>query len=120
MAINVSERALRELKREIEAGGLSPATTFLRLGVKGGGCSGLSYSLDIETEISPSDKVFEFTLPESEEDAPKLKVLVDPKSYVFLVGSTIEYIEEGFKRGYIVINPNAKSTCGCGSSFQPE
>jgi len=81
----------------------------LRVGVKGGGCSGLSYNLAIDTEQRPGDQVFE---------AEGVKVFVDTKSFLYLNGSTIDWKDEGLmQRGFTFINPNSSGDCGCGESF---
>ncbi|HXG65512.1 MAG TPA: iron-sulfur cluster assembly accessory protein [Blastocatellia bacterium] len=95
---------IREIMREqgIVEGGL-------RVGVKGGGCSGLGYTLSIDTDQQPGDRVFEFD---------GVKVFVDRKSYLFLSGSTLDYKMEGLmQRGFIFSNPNSTGDCGCGESF---
>lgn len=104
--INVSETALKEVKRLMQAQELQIA--FLRMGVRGGGCSGLSYSLEFDTELGPHDKVFEYD---------GVKVAVDAKSYLYLNGTTLDYVTQGLSGGFTFVNPNAKSSCGCGSSF---
>lgn len=81
----------------------------LRVGISGGGCSGLSYSLAIDTEERPGDKVFE---------ADGVKVFVDTKSFLYLNGSTIDWKDEGLmQRGFTFVNPNSSGSCGCGESF---
>ena len=81
----------------------------LRVGVKGGGCSGLSYTLSLDSEERPGDKVFE---------AGGVKLLVDMKSYLYLNGSRLEWKNEGLmQRGFAFINPNESASCACGESF---
>ncbi len=80
----------------------------LRVGVKGGGCSGLTYTLSIDTEARPEDKVI---------DENGVKLFVDKKSYVFLAGTVLEYSDGLNGKGFVFNNPNAKTTCGCGTSF---
>ena len=109
MAIKVTENALKKLKKLLDAQGVTTLRVFLRIGVKGGGCSGLSYSLDWDTQKEPDDRIFEFTLPDTAESDPKLQVLVRPKSYLYLNGITLDYAEQGLTEGFIFINPNAKS-----------
>ena len=81
----------------------------LRVGVKGGGCSGLSYTFSWERESKIGDEVFEG--PEGS------KIFVDKKSYLFLKGTMLDYDTELMTKGFVFNNPNAKQTCGCGSSF---
>ena len=80
----------------------------LRLGVQGGGCSGLSYVIQFDSEQRPQDHVFDFD---------GAKVFVDPKSLVYLNGMTVDYKSDLMQQGFVLHNPNAKHTCGCGTSF---
>ncbi|MFY9462163.1 MAG: iron-sulfur cluster assembly accessory protein [Candidatus Sungiibacteriota bacterium] len=116
MAVTITETALKKIKEGMTASNLDPQSAFLRMGVKGGGCSGFSYALGFDTEQAPKDKLFEFTFPGAADDKPKLKVLVDLASYLLLNGVTLDYSTEGLG-GFHFINPNAESSCGCGSSF---
>lgn len=106
MAVNLTEAAVQQVKQLIEEQKLQ--NVFLRMGVKGGGCSGLSYSLEFDTEIGSHDKVFE---------VDGVKVVVDAKSYLYLIGTTLDYVTQGLTGGFTFQNPKAKSTCGCGTSF---
>ncbi len=106
MAINLSESAVKQVKQLIEGQNLEGVV--LRMGVKGGGCSGLSYNLEFDTEIGPHDKTFEID---------GIKVAVDAKSYLYLNGTTLDYVTQGLTGGFTFVNPQAKSTCGCGTSF---
>jgi iron-sulfur cluster assembly protein len=106
MAVNVSEAALKQVKQLMEAQHLN--NVVLRMGVKGGGCSGLSYSLEFDTEVGPHDKLFEID---------GVKVACDAKSYLYLNGITLDYVTQGLTGGFTFVNPNAKSSCGCGTSF---
>src|SRR5438270_2377193 len=87
----------------------NPAPAGLRVGVVGGGCSGFSYSMSFENEAGMMDKVYEFD---------GLKVFVDATSVMYLNGATVDYVESLEGAGFKFENPNVKSTCGCGSSFQ--
>jgi len=80
----------------------------LRLGVQGGGCSGYSYVVRIETAPRPKDQIFDFG---------GVKVFVDPKSLKLLQGLTLDYRESLMQSGFVFENPNAKKSCGCGTSF---
>lgn len=106
MAIYLTPNAVRQVKRLIEEQKLK--NVVLRTGVKGGGCSGLSYILELDNTTTEQDKVFEID---------GIKVVVDKKSYLYLVETTIDYITEGLTGGFIFKNPTAKSSCGCGTSF---
>jgi iron-sulfur cluster assembly protein len=81
---------------------------FLRMGVRGGGCSGMTYDLQFDSELRKHDKQFE---------VDGVKVVVDVKSYLYLNGTTLDYVTQGLTGGFTFVNPNAKSSCGCGTSF---
>ena len=95
---------------------LDRATTHLRVGVKGGGCSGFSYILDLTEAKKEGDEQwnFDFTVDDS---TFKISVICDPKSYLYLNGTTVDFKDEVMGRGFVFENPNATTTCGCGSSF---
>src|SRR5688500_6417508 len=107
MALNLSENASKQVKQLKTAQNL-PETVFLRVGVKGGGCSGMSYQLEFDSEIGPHDKEY---------DIEGVKVVCDKKSYLYLNGTTLDYVTQGLTGGFTFVNPNAKSACGCGTSF---
>ena len=109
MAISLTEKAAGEIKSIIKEQGLDNDKTRLRVGVKGGGCSGFSYMLDL-TEEAKGDS-------DEELDSNGVKILVDMKSYLYLNGVEIDFKDEVMGRGFVFKNPNATSTCGCGSSF---
>lgn len=119
MPILLTENALKKIKELMETNNpkFEATTTFLRMGVKGGGCSGFSYLLEFDGEITANDKVFEFSLPETADTEPKLKVVVDKKSYLYLNGTTLDYTTVGLESGFKFDNPKVKSSCGCGTSF---
>ncbi|HXG05036.1 MAG TPA: iron-sulfur cluster assembly accessory protein [Candidatus Binatia bacterium] len=107
MAVTLSEAAIKQVKELKKAQNLGDEV-FLRMGVRGGGCSGMSYALEFDTERGPHDRVFE---------VDGVKVVVDAKSYLYLNGTTLDYVQQGLTGGFTFVNPNAKSTCGCGTSF---
>jgi iron-sulfur cluster assembly protein len=107
MAVALSETARKQVQQLKEAQKL-PDTVFLRMGVKGGGCSGMSYLLEFDSEKGPHDREFE---------VDGVKVVVDKKSYLYLNGTTLDYVTQGLTGGFTFVNPNAKSSCGCGTSF---
>jgi iron-sulfur cluster assembly protein len=109
MAVTLTETAAREIKTIIDQQELNPASIRLRVGVKGGGCSGFSYILDLTENARDTDEIF---------DQHGVKVVCDPKSFLYLNGVTIDFKDEIMGRGFVFNNPNASSTCGCGSSFQ--
>jgi iron-sulfur cluster assembly protein len=106
MAVELSPAAVKRVKALMESQKLDNA--FLRMGVKGGGCSGMSYNLEFDTELRKFDKQFE---------VDGVKVVVDVKSYLYLNGSTLDFVQQGLTGGFTFVNPNAKSSCGCGTSF---
>ncbi|MBP9152930.1 MAG: iron-sulfur cluster assembly accessory protein [Flavobacteriales bacterium] len=106
--IKVSENAVKKARILMEEEGKSLAVAFIRVGVKGGGCSGLSYDLSFDTEMKEDDKVFEDN---------GMKVVVDKKSFLYLIGTELDYSGGLNGKGFIFKNPNANRTCGCGESF---
>ncbi|MCI0438939.1 MAG: iron-sulfur cluster assembly accessory protein [Chloroflexi bacterium] len=107
LTITVSEDAAEHVRRFAAQAGKPDSS--LRVSVKGGGCSGLTYVLDLAAEPRETDKVIE--------GPDGLKLFVDKKSYVFLAGTTLEYSGGLNGKGFVFHNPNAKTTCGCGTSF---
>ena len=108
MAIELTERAAKEVGTIMKDQKLDPEKTFLRLGVKGGGCSGFSYTLDLTENRQESDESW---------DLHGVTVICDPKSQIYLDGISLDFKDEVMGRGFVFNNPNATSTCGCGSSF---
>jgi iron-sulfur cluster assembly protein len=106
LSITVSPKAVQMAKVALAKRGTPGG--MLRLGVKGGGCSGFSYVIEFADEARSRDHVFEFD---------GLKVIVDPKSLVFLAGSTLDYEVKLMQHGFKFVNPNEKGGCGCGESF---
>jgi iron-sulfur cluster assembly protein len=104
----ISESAAREIKNIIAQQELDASKVALRVGVKGGGCSGFSYLLDLTESIKETDEVFE---------QHGLRVVCDPKSLLYLSGTKVDFKDELMGRGFVFQNPNATSSCGCGSSF---
>ena len=105
--IDVTEKAADEVRRILTEQKL-PDTTALRVGVKGGGCSGLTYVLDIVDTVREDDKVI---------SQHGVTLAVDKKSYIFLAGTELDYSGGLNGKGFIFNNPNAKKACGCGTSF---
>lgn len=150
MPVTVTETAAREIASIIRQQGLDAEKIRLRVGVKGGGCSGFSYLLDLTEVQKDNDEMWEYTYAWA--SAPKsggvnistagsqasasgsgldgasatatasgesftLRVICDPKSYLYLNGTSIDFKDELMGRGFVFNNPNATTTCGCGSSF---
>jgi len=107
-SVQVTERALERVRVAMEKEGISPTQGGLRLGVQGGGCSGLSYNIRFDTQPRERDRVFQFG---------DLRLFVDPKSFIYLSGMILDYENTLMKQGFNFINPNASRSCGCGSSF---
>lgn len=104
--INITENAINQaislMKEDNKSG------HFIRVGVKGGGCSGLMYELEFDNQLKDDDKEFDFN---------EVKVVVDKKSFLYLVGTTLDYSGGLNGKGFVFVNPNADRTCGCGESF---
>ena len=105
--IHVTEKAAKKIRELLSKQGVS-AKGGLRLGVQGGGCSGLTYAMRLDIEARDRDKVIE------ENGA---RVFVDPKSYIYLEEVTLDYEETLMRQGFIFQNPRATHSCGCGTSF---
>lgn len=103
--ISVTEKAASEIKRLLEK---EAGDSYLRVQVIGGGCSGMSYKLGFDAVKKDSDKLFE---------ERGVRVLVDPKSYLYIAGTTLDFSDGLQGTGFNFVNPNAKKSCGCGSSF---
>jgi iron-sulfur cluster assembly protein len=106
--IQVTPKALARIRSAMAKENVSPEQGGLRLGVQGGGCSGLSYNIRFDTQPRERDRVFLF------ED---VRVFVDPKSFIYLHGMTLDYNESLMQQGFAFVNPNSTKSCGCGSSF---
>ncbi|ALJ05768.1 [Fe-S]-binding protein [Pseudalgibacter alginicilyticus] len=106
--IKVSETAKKKVIELMQDDGYNPATDYVRVGVKSGGCSGLSYDLKFDKENQEDDKVF------VDND---VRIIVDKKSFLYLIGTTLEYSGGLNGTGFVFNNPNANRTCGCGESF---
>jgi len=106
--IKVSNNAKTKIEQLMSESGFNVVEHYVRVGVKGGGCSGLSYDLDFDKSVGENDKLFQ--------DNP-VKIIVDKKSFLYLVGTTLEYNGGLNGKGFVFNNPNANRTCGCGESF---
>jgi iron-sulfur cluster assembly protein len=146
MPVTVTETAVRKIAEIVRDQELNPDTVYLRVGVKGGGCSGFNYILDLTETKKDTDEIWEYAYDvpvtsASERDAESadavggsggpvavaapsamekftLRVICDPKSYLYLNGTSIDFKTDGMLHsGFAFNNPNATSSCGCGSSF---
>jgi len=106
--IQVTDRALARIRVAMAKENVDPSQGGLRLGVSGGGCSGLSYNIRFDTQPRQRDRVFEFS---------GVRVFVDPKSFIYLHGMILDYNESLLQSGFAFVNPNSSKSCGCGSSF---
>jgi iron-sulfur cluster assembly protein len=106
--IKVDETAKEKVSFLRREEGFDPSNDFVRVGVKSGGCSGLSYELKFDNHLQDDDKLFEDN---------QVRILVDKKSLLYLVGTTLEYSGGLNGKGFVFNNPNAQRTCGCGESF---
>ncbi len=106
MAVSMTPTAVSRVRELMTTQKLENA--FLRMGVRGGGCSGMTYDLQFDSELRKHDKQFE---------VDGVKVVVDVKSYLYLNGTTLDFVTQGLTGGFTFVNPNAKSSCGCGTSF---
>ena len=106
--IQVTPKAIAKVRTAMEKEGISPEQGGLRLGVQGGGCSGLSYNIRFDTQPRERDRIFQFD---------DVRVFVDPKSFIYLHGMTLDYQETLMQQGFVFVNPNATKSCGCGTSF---
>ena len=106
MAVTLTEAAAKHVQQDLARRGKGVG---LRLGVKTSGCSGMAYKLEFADQVEPDDKVWE---------SFGVKVLVDEKSLPYLDGTELDYTREGLQEGFKFHNPNEKSRCGCGESFQ--
>ena len=106
--LQVTDRAVKRIRIAMAKEGVSPEQGGLRLGVMGGGCSGLSYSIKFDSQPRERDRIYNFD---------SVRVFVDPKSFLYLHGMTLDYEETLMRQGFNFINPNSSRSCGCGSSF---
>lgn len=105
--IQISETAAQRIA-QLKTDDKKPTEAFLRVEVKKGGCSGLSYKMDFDTNTQDGDKAFE---------SHGQKIVVDPQSFLYLIGLTLDYSGGLNGKGFVFNNPNAAKNCGCGSSF---
>jgi iron-sulfur cluster assembly protein len=106
--LDVTASAVKRIRAILAKESIPVAEGGLRLGVKGGGCSGMSYSVGFDTKPRERDNIFEFG---------GVRVFVDPKSFVYLKGMKLDYEETLMRQGFNFINPNSTKSCGCGTSF---
>jgi iron-sulfur cluster assembly protein len=106
--IVVTEKAIEKIKSAMVKENISPEQGGLRVGVQGGGCSGLSYNIRFDSQPRDRDRIFQFG---------EVRVFVDPKSFIYLHGMVLDYEETLMHQGFAFKNPNSQKSCGCGTSF---
>ncbi len=106
--IEVTEKALAHIRSVMAKENISAAEGGLRLGVQGGGCSGLSYVIRFETGPAERDRILQYG---------DVRIFVDPKSFIYLNGMVLDFEETLMRQGFVFNNPNATKSCGCGTSF---
>ena len=123
--IQVTLRALKRIRAAMAKEGITPDAGGLRVGITGGGCSGLSYNIKFDTQPRERDRVYGFSQAHLDSkggelaatDAPPIRLFVDPKSFIYLHGMVLDYEETLMRQGFNFINPHSTKSCGCGSSF---
>ena len=103
--IQMTERALEKIRSAMVKESISSEQGGLRLGVEGGGCSGLSYNINFDSELSERDRIYEFD---------GIRIFIDPKSFIYLHGMILDYEDSLTTQSFNVIDPNSSNTCGCG------
>jgi iron-sulfur cluster assembly protein len=120
-AIEITKNALKRIRVAMAKEGVSPEQGGLRVGIQGGGCSGLSYSIRFDSQPRERDRVFLFgsgvETPGDPTNAAPIRLFVDPKSFLYLAGMVLDFEETLMRQGFNFINPNSTKSCGCGSSF---
>ena len=106
--ISITEKAIARVRSAMAKENVSPESGGLRLGVQGGGCSGLTYNIRFDSQARERDRVYEFD---------GVRLFVDPKSFIYLHGMVLDYEETLMQQGFVFRNPNASRSCGCGTSF---
>ena len=119
--IQITEKALKRIRIAMAKENVSPEQGGLRVGIQGGGCSGLSYNIRFDSQPRERDRVYSFgagieTVGDPTKGAP-IRVFVDPKSFIYLHGMVLDFEETLMRQGFNFINPNSTKSCGCGSSF---
>src|SRR5436309_947232 len=108
VGVTITEKAAQHVRHLMELDKFTPEQVGLRVAVKGGGCSGLSYTMGFEAALKPGDQLIE---------QHGIRLFVDPKSLFFLKGTELDFTDGLNGKGFVFTNPNATKTCGCGSSF---
>jgi iron-sulfur cluster assembly protein len=119
--IQITEKALKRIRVAMAKEGVSPEQGGLRVGIQGGGCSGLSYNIRFDTKPRERDRVYAFgeglATAGDPTNGKAIRIFVDPKSFIYLHGMVLDFEETLMRQGFNFINPNSTKSCGCGSSF---
>jgi len=118
--IQLTLRALKRIRIAMAKENITPDVGGLRVGITGGGCSGLSYNIRFDTQPRERDRVYAFTqahIDETLAGEPPIRIFVDPKSFIYLSGMILDYEETLMRQAFNFINPHSTKSCGCGSSF---
>ncbi len=110
--IAVTEKALKRIRSAMQKENVSAEHGGLRVGITGGGCSGLSYNIRFDSQPRDRDRVYVY-----QQEGEKVQIFVDPKSFLYLSGMTLDFEETLMRQGFNFINPHSTKSCGCGSSF---
>jgi iron-sulfur cluster assembly protein len=111
--IRLTPKALKRIRAAMAKENVSPEQGGLRVGIQGGGCSGLSYSIRFDSKARERDRTFTF----DDDTTQPIRIFVDPKSFIYLTGMVLDFEETLMRQGFNFINPNSTKSCGCGSSF---
>src|SRR5271154_2964375 len=119
--VRLTPKALKRIRAAMAKENVAPEQGGLRVGIQGGGCSGLSYNIRFDTQPRERDRVYSFgagvaTAGDPTNGAP-IRIFVDPKSFIYLHGMVLDFEETLMRQGFNFINPNSTKSCGCGSSF---
>ncbi len=119
--IQITKNALKRIRVAMAKEGVTPEAGGLRVGITGGGCSGLSYNIRFDTKARERDRTYVFgeglETPNDPSGAKAVRIFVDPKSFLYLAGMVLDFEETLMRQGFNFINPNSTKSCGCGSSF---
>ena len=119
--IQITKNALKRIRVAMAKEGITPEAGGLRVGITGGGCSGLSYNIRFDTKARERDRTYVFgaglETPGDPSGAKAVRLFVDPKSFLYLAGMVLDFEETLMRQGFNFINPNSTKSCGCGSSF---
>lgn len=116
-AIEITDRAAERIRYLLSQRG--KPSVGIRVGVRSGGCSGLAYEIEYADEVGKFDEVVHYSADTKENDTndSEFDIIIDPKAIMYLIGTSMDFVEEKMKSGFVFVNPNEKGRCGCGESF---